>query len=139
MLFFHLQEDHPKGATLNALGFYLLVSLFFVIGTMVELAIVVMIKRTQRYRRCQTTSRNGKKGSRKNTEGPNVSLTQKSTSVESLRNACLYYSNNDMEDEQMSRTQNRSRSITDTVDFAALIIFLLSFLVFNFFYSLKYM
>ena len=39
------QADSPSGSNLNALGFYLLVSLFFIIATMVEFAYVLLVCR----------------------------------------------------------------------------------------------
>ena len=43
----YLQSDSPSGAELNALEIYLLVSLFFIMATMFEFAIVLILKRKQ--------------------------------------------------------------------------------------------
>ena len=39
------QADSPSGSNLNALGFYLLVSLFFIIATMIEFAYILLVCR----------------------------------------------------------------------------------------------
>lgn len=43
-MFLYLQSESPSGSKLNALSSYLLVSLFFVFGTMVEFSLVLIIK-----------------------------------------------------------------------------------------------
>ena len=42
---FKFQNESPSGGQLNVLGTYILVSLFFVIGTMLEMAVVLAYKR----------------------------------------------------------------------------------------------
>ena len=39
------QSESPSGDTMNALGLYLLISLFFVVGTLLELASVLEVRR----------------------------------------------------------------------------------------------
>ena len=45
LLLFKFQNESPSGGQLNVLGTYILVSLFFVIGTMLEMAVVLAYKR----------------------------------------------------------------------------------------------
>ena len=48
--FFLFQSESPSVYRLNSLGIYLLVSLFFVISTMVELVLVVFLKRVSEWK-----------------------------------------------------------------------------------------
>ena len=43
--YFSFKTASPSGSKLNALGCYLLISLFFVLATMIEFAVVVIMKR----------------------------------------------------------------------------------------------
>ena len=53
---FYLQTQTPVGQTINALGVYLLVSLFFVIAAMFEFAVILHLQRRhdlERYRKME--------------------------------------------------------------------------------------
>ena len=41
-----LQSESPSGSTLNALGIYLICSLVFVVGALLEFGVVVLLSRT---------------------------------------------------------------------------------------------
>ena len=47
-IFLSLQSDNPNGGTINPLGIYLLISLFFVMTSMIEFAGITYIQRKNR-------------------------------------------------------------------------------------------
>ena len=47
-IFLSLQSDNPNGETINPLGIYLLISLFFVMTSMIEFAGITYIQRKNR-------------------------------------------------------------------------------------------
>ena len=47
-IFLSLQSDNPNGETINQLGIYLLISLFFVMTSMIEFAGITYIQRKNR-------------------------------------------------------------------------------------------
>ena len=42
----YLQAENPSGADLNALGLYMIICLIFVVGALIEFAVVVLISRS---------------------------------------------------------------------------------------------
>ena len=184
-IFIHQIADSPSGANLNALGFYLLVSLFFVIGTTIELAIVLMIKRIKRKGKYNRHPRNHSANSSmkmdsatgmnnfwnerspkkhfstipKTTQNkPNAApFPPKSTSYETIirgPSASLVVMNTNelLEKQPMITTSalpasnpqsndsfSTSYNITDKIDFAALVLFLSLYIIFNCLYVIKYL
>ena len=96
------QSDSPSGATLNALGVYLLVSLAFMIAAMFEFALVLLIKRC------------------------------------TCPNETKIYPSNRRKDRRLLISQRRSHSITDKIDFSALFVFSLFYIIFNCAYMAQY-
>ena len=135
--FISFQSDSP-GVHLNALGLYLLVSLFFVMGTTIELAIVLLMKRIRK--------RNLLLESSFETES---SLLSKAKEMDDSDNPNqkvfsngIYKSRKKIKmDEIISFCTNPSlliRKATNKIDFAAFIIFLSFYIIFNFIYFVKY-
>ena len=111
-------------------------SLFFVIGTTIELAIVLLIKRTRQYNGDYNHFNKNKNGCPKNIMEQQPLRPKKSTSFETY----IRYSDHDLGNEQMKQySRKKSYSTTDKIDFAALIVFLSLFLLFNCAYFLIYM
>ena len=111
-------------------------SLFFVIGTTIELAIVLLIKRKKYCLRDRKSLNKSKNRCTRNGKEQTPLQPQKSTSFETY----IRYSDNDLEKERKVKPSRYiSYSTTDKVDFAALITFLSLFLLFNCGYILKYM
>ena len=46
----NFQDESPSGTTLNLLGAYLFISLFFVLSTMIEFAIVLLLKQAPEWK-----------------------------------------------------------------------------------------
>ena len=51
ILFNPFQNESPCSSTIDKLGMYLLVSLFFVVATMIEFAVALLVKRNPRWTR----------------------------------------------------------------------------------------
>ena len=184
-IFIHQIADSPSGANLNALGFYLLVSLFFVIGTTIELAIVLCIKRIKR----NTSGKNNQKNKssngsmridsvkginnfsikrspkkyfstipKSNKDTTNVfPIPPKSTSYETFirgpSSSLVVVNTNDLwekqpmittsslssSDRKLAESSSSSYNVTDKIDFAALILFLSLYIIFNCLYVIKYL
>ena len=111
-------------------------SLFFVIGTTIELAIVLLIKRKKYYQGDRNILNKRKNRCTRNGKEQTPLQPQKSTSFETY----IRYSDHDLEKERkLKPSRYISYSTTDKVDFAALIMFLSLFLLFNCGYLLKNM
>ena len=118
MFCFQLQSNSPSEATLNALGCYLLVSLSFVLVTMIEFAIVLLLKR-------------------KLSDTLTVS-TQGSLSVKhGDENGVISMPTHGYVSSSFAKYQNNI-SLTDKIDFASLCISLTSYLLFNIAYFIHY-
>ena len=123
---------------MNALGLYLLVSLFFVMGTTIELAIVLLIKRIKKRNLLLESSvetersllSNGKERDGRDFSNPKVFSNR------------IYQSRRAFKmDETFNFCTNRFLLITkatNKIDFAAFIIFLSLYIIFNCFYFAKY-
>ena len=98
---------------MNALGIYLLISLSFVIGTMIEFALVLCINRID-FKRIEKSCLTFNIKQTENSKAPAAAETMNGINKEKIR------------------------YVTDTVDFLAFCIFNLSFLVFNIVYFDKW-
>ena len=110
---------------MNALGSHLLVSLFFVVATMIEFAVVMGIKRVEELKANKT--------------GPNEN---KKEGIISKRNAMIkheLYLHQDLAMKQTTFSQDNVCSIRDKIDFAACCLFLFSYFLFNCSYMANYM
>ena len=100
---------------MNALSAFLITSLFFVIGTMVEFAIVLLIKRLEDL---------------KPQKAPKGPLFKSKSKVEG-ENSKMF--------EKEITSQTKKYSLTDKIDFISLIIFMVSYLLFSCIYFAYYM
>ena len=107
-----LQSTNPSGAKLSALGIYLLVSLLFVISTMVEFAFVLCIHRMDLRIKGKSWFRG------------NINLPKKIQGWVAT--------------ETTPTNKDKIRHVTDTVDFISFCCFTLSFLIFNIVYFEKW-
>ena len=121
---------------MNALGFYLLVSLFFVIATMVEFAFVLVVSRFtaiddqyQRHEDKMSFRRSNHKSRQKELIVVN-SLNNGSTS--DLR------FNDNLEVVESSPPTQRCYLNPNNIDFGALLVFFSSYVIFNCVYMLHY-
>ena len=116
-----MQSNSPSKASLNALGAFLLVSLSFVMVTMIEFAIVLLISR--RYRDDKKNISNGPLFEKPTSAGYNTNL-QRPRNFELDGNHMRYVN---------------SYSCTEKIDLASLFIFSISYFVFNCVYFAYFM
>ena len=104
---------------MNALSGFLITSLFFVLATTVEFAIVLMIKRFDDF------------SSEKPPEGPlfHVEFKKKEKDVTRLLDIL----------EKKFIPSRKKKSMTDKVDFVSLIFFMVSYFIFCFGYFVHYL
>ena len=106
---------------MNALTVYILVSLAFVIATMIEFAILLFI-----HQRSSVSS-----------QSPLLNVrfpTSKTFAIGSTE----FYGQQDMENDMMPDTNTKLYSRTQKIDFLAFFIFMLSFSIFNTIYFARY-
>ena len=124
---------------MSALGVHILVSLFFVIGTMLEFAVVLSIKRISQRRidnnhalmRSPSKEYYRKKSNIANKRPLFFNKTSVVTSDDQQSNASL-------EASWENRLINRSDAMTDRIDFFAIFLFLFSYFLFNCIYVAYY-
>ena len=113
---------------MNALGVYILVSLFFVIATMFEFAIVLLVSRNRLIALDGVGFLHGNRKRIKRTQLIIGNIVRAAT----FDNAT---SNGNIEEEEDNR---RCLSKPDNIDFACLVVFLLLYFTFNCFYIIHY-
>ena len=112
---------------MNALGVYILVSLFFVIATMFEFAIVLLMmrRRPHKYQTIKKLIRSSN----------NWSPT---TEVFRTKSHEFNLDLNPKDDEIKSNHDSRFKDITEKIDFVALMSFIIGYSLFNIIYIAKY-
>ena len=105
---------------MNALGIYLLVSLFFVIATMMEFAIVLMIARA-----------------RGGTDNATSQRKRKTMRMNSANTKKQWFLNRVIPNTPENDEKN-FYSFTEKIDFKALFVFMLMYFMFNYFYFAHY-
>ena len=133
-MFYSLQADSPSGANLNALGVYLLVSLFFVIATMLEFASVLIISRSRLV--AMTDSVGVLHGNKKHLLGTQTFLRNMINSVAAGENINIDNGNSEIAKQQTAR--RKCYHNPDNLDYTALVLFLLSYITFNCYYIFIY-
>ena len=122
---------------MSALGVHILVSLFFVIGTMLEFAVVLSIKRiTQR----RIDNNNAL------IRSPGKEYHRKKSNIANKRPLFFNKTSVVTSDDQQSISDaswenlliNRSDAMTDRIDFLAIFLFLFSYFLFNCIYVAYY-
>ena len=136
-LFLYIQSNSPSGSQLSALGLYLLVSLLFVFGTMVEFAGVLIVMQKLEL------DTNASKG--------NENRRRPETSFEEKESVCIHTISkvepidDVMQDSETRRgrgTLNRRSRVnhpgyfnalprTTKIDFVAFFVFIFSYFIFN--------
>ena len=116
-----LQSESPSGAKLNALGVYLLVSLFFVCASFIEFGILLLLKRTYFL---------GERGT----------LVDKTADVDNQKNQGSHIEK--AFDRRLKRAHDialQTRySIADKIDFGSFIFFMFAYVLFNVGYIIQY-
>ena len=113
-LFFSiLQSNNPSGAGLNVLGEYLLISLCFVVVTMLEFALVLIVKRR------------GSKSSKVSTSSQPYERKIRPSKLDKTETKKL------SKKSWINTLYGESYSLTDQIDFMALIISLITYAMFN--------
>ena len=133
-----MQSDSP-GATLNALSMFILISLFFVMGTTMELAIVLVVKRTKSCFRLKTNNSRTIRSSvpySNDTKGFRINNGNESENCEL----------NGLENSEASINQSSGRrklstinETTNKIDFSAFCLFLSTYVIFTCIYFAQYM
>ena len=136
-------EGHSEG-NLNLLDVHLLVSLFFVIATMIEFAVVLMIARLSgsnpenwQNKACQCQSHL-------------VQIWDQLRYTDTFRNHAkfenenhkkegIYENGNQLDREAVLNFKATWYSKTDVIDFAAFLVFFLAYFIFNLIYMTHYM
>ena len=140
--FFPFQSNSP-GTHLNALGLYLLVSLFFVLGTKVEFALVLLVNRKMSFCRLHTKAFSIKNLSRSNSKDPKrtrnkdpkIKVHKSRNNVERTRS--LQSSINPIITEQL-KPSLITEDTTNRMDFGAFCLLLTSYMIFNCVYFITY-
>ena len=117
----YIQSNSPSGASLNALGTYILVSLSYVIGTMIEFAIVILI-----HRRSSETSR------------PPPTDPLFSNHIDSINPEVIQVRQKIKNLDSVAPSE-KQYSYTEKIDAVAFFVFMISYCVFNFAYFFSYM
>lgn len=141
------KSRNPSGANLNALGCYLLISLFFVIATMIEFAVVLVIKRRLEWIPKNTTRqgfdltanqrwRNRFSGIRNRKLLPINTMESHSNNY---YNASLDISIMKPNKHQLIGSNWMISSVTEAIDFVSFITFSVSYLLFHCVYYATYM
>ena len=132
------QADSPSGSNLNALGFYVLVSLFFIIATMIEFAYILLV--------CRVTGvvdNSEKAGKPKLNQQISDDIFEPKGSIE------IRYIHNDsspatqfndnQESTNLKLPPNRKCYLDpNIIDFVSFFVFLFSYVLFNCFYVFYY-
>ena len=126
MPFIFKSEGHSEG-NLTLLDVHLLVSLFFVIATMIEFAVVLMISRMIDCPSEQKIPSNGKKRTRKLSTSRKSSISHKGSPTDTNRSQSIL----NLHREAICSHQGRKISTTNQVDITAFVVFFLSCLMFN--------
>ena len=119
--YFNNQADSPSGSRLNSLASYLLVSLFFVLATMIEFAIVMIVK--------QNTS-DGKQ---------EPSMLPLCSNSEGSVEAMLLHAFKQVENGHICMNRRKQTSYVKTIDLIALFTFALTYILYNCFYFVSLM
>ena len=137
--YFYFQSESPSGSDLNALGVYLLCSLVFVVGALIEFAVVILLNRTQ-----LTLRKNVRSATKtKRDTDVNAKLRRRIRRMHAVRkftikqNSDIKAFNDDVDDQAK---QNCMFSIPPiyTVDIAAFWVFFFSYLLFICTYWIQY-
>ena len=127
------------------LGFYLLVSLLFLIGTMIELAIVLIVKRKLDLERkefsCSTNALS------LTIKSPEMKVRRRSlrTKVDPVDGKCQHFNKErNVGSERRYIGEKKTglwtvSSATDKIDFLSLVLFLFSYFIFNCVYWINYL
>ena len=116
---------------MNALGIYLIISLFFVLATLVEFAVVLVLARfCPQYGDKENAKIN--ESEKTNTRG----FKKKSWAVSSQTNIQDAESNEIIKKKNI---QHSTCSLTEKMDFMALLIFMFIYFLFNCVYFMHYM
>lgn len=117
-IFIYQMSSSPSGATLTALGYYLLVSLSFVLFTMIEFAIVLFVKRKLDNTKIVSTDESRRK---KEKEIKSFFASESSKKVDTWFGE--------------AKTHNY---LTDKIDYSCLFVSMASYLLFNIVYFIYY-
>ena len=118
-----------------------MVSLFFVIATMIEFAIVLLIKRIFGVNDNQIPPSKRRECRRKNLRTGKLLCFYKRIPGGTKLDTNMMETNSIQElgEEETSTTQKRYYSVTDKIDFAAFFVFMVSYIIFNCVYVAHYM
>ena len=120
---------------MNALGIYLLVSLFFVLATMVEFAVVLVLARFY-----PKTDDNDAQKNKENNKTRKRSLKKKFWPYSKMSSS--HVNIKEAEGNPIIKEKNEKRiicSFTEKMDFIALLIFMFIYFIFNCVYFMHYM
>ena len=128
------QADSPSGSNLNALGFYVLVSLFFIIATMIEYAYILLV--------CRVTGEvdnNERAGNPKLNQqmSDDVFEPKGSIAIHNIHNdsSPATQFNDNQESTNFKLPPNRKCYLDpNIIDFVSFVVFLFSYVLFNCFY-----
>ena len=141
------KSRNPSGANLNALGCYLLISLFFVIATMIEFAVVLIIKRRLEWIP-KNTMRQGFDLTRNQRWLRRISgiRNRKLLPINTVESHSKDYDNESLEISIMKPNKHQLigsnwmiSSVTEAIDFVSFITFSASYLLFNCVYYAMYL
>ena len=121
---------------MNALEVYILISLAFVMSTMIELAVVLLVKRKYEWANGNAHSGNQEKKLKRASHKQKQQVDNRSKALSSVEEEHLVF-------RTMTSGQNTMGSqglvtTTERIDFAALILYIASYAIFNCFYWVRH-
>ena len=141
------KSRNPSGANLNALGCYLLISLFFVIATMIEFAVVLIIKRRLEWIPRNTMRQGFDSTTNQRCRRRNSGIrNRKFLPADTMESHSKNYYNSSLDisitkpnKHQLIGSNWMISSLTEAIDFVSFITFSASYFLFNYVYYATYM
>ena len=124
----NFQDESPSGTTLNLLGAYLFISLFFVLSTMIEFAVVLLLKQTPEWKYA------AKQKAMKRKEASKARNEKFRAKINNISNPNKTSENMEMKTFEDGQEVEMSRDYfpsTHKIDIAALFLFSILYLLFN--------
>ena len=132
------QADSPSGSNLNALGFYLLVSLFFIIATMVEFAYVLLVCRVTGKVDNYKIAGKPKLNPRNSNDGSEPKGSIEMNNIHNDSSPATQFNDNNESTNWKIPPNRKCYLDPNIIDFVSFFVFLFSYVLFNCFYVFYY-
>ena len=144
IVFYFLQSDSPTGSRLNLLGWYLLISLFFVFGTVLEFILVLVTKQMVDWVKTQKTIDVAQHQFSLNSAKIHDELQNSQCNVELIETISHTSGIDSSLDQSKLRPMAtypeffKTLSITSKIDYVSFFVFSVLYMSFNFAYFIFY-